>query len=52
MDSGINDALLFRRDQDGETVIAKQFGTPGNHVAHAVAVDGDGQVVVVGLKDL
>lgn len=45
---GANDAFVSKRTADGTEVWTRQFGTAGSDVATAVAVDGNGDVLVAG----
>ena len=46
--AGFNDAFLRRYDSEGRMLWTAQFGTEGGDFATDVAVDGDGNVYVVG----
>jgi hypothetical protein len=45
---GSNDAIVMKYDNAGSFLWAKQFGTPGNDSAFAVASDGGSNVYVTG----
>jgi hypothetical protein len=48
---GYHDAFVARFDPDGNQLWVRQFGTPTWDVAHAVASDGLGGAMVVGVTD-
>ncbi|UQA63365.1 hypothetical protein [Polyangium aurulentum] len=46
---GVEDALLFKLEPDGDVVWAKSYGTPGAESAAAVAVDAKGDIYMAGM---
>lgn len=49
--AGQGDAFVSKYGRDGDVLWTRQFGTPGNDSAHAVAVDEAGNVFVAGTAE-